>query len=328
MRTTDLYRLLHADHLQAQGIVDTIGDPLLVLDAQLCVLAASRAFYSTFDVDSFATVGQPLGKLGNGQWDDPELERLLREVIPRATAIIDYQVEREFPGLGRRTMSLSARTLHHPDGGSHSMLLTIVDTTDRRREDQANALLFGELRHRMKNLMAVTKSIARLTRTEGRSAEAYRDAFLGRLNALVAAEDLAFSEGRSRQLRDLLALVLAPYGADGEGVVIEPGAAVDLTARQIRAVCLILHELATNAAKYGALSVPTGQVRVSWLVDRIGRELRLKWAERGGPPVTPPTTQGYGARFIRLTATQDLLGRLEQDFAPEGLRTEIVIPLG
>jgi two-component sensor histidine kinase len=93
------------------------------------------------------------------------------EVIPKATAAITYEVEHDFPALGRRTMLLTARTLHHPDNGGHSMLLSIVDATDRSRRDAAQDMLFGELRHRMKNLLAVAQSIARQTTTKGRSAE-------------------------------------------------------------------------------------------------------------------------------------------------------------
>lgn len=90
MNTDDLYRLLRANHAQAQGIVDTVSEPLLVLDTGLCVQAANRSFLKTFHVDSYETIGQPVYELGNGQWNIPELRHLLEDVIPKANAVIDY----------------------------------------------------------------------------------------------------------------------------------------------------------------------------------------------------------------------------------------------
>lgn len=327
MDMEDLYRLLRAGHVQAQGIVDTVADPLLVLDESLCVQSANRSFFETFKVDRYETIGQPIYELGNGQWNIPELRRLLVEVIPKASAVIDYEVEHDFPGLGRRTMLLTARKLYHPDNGSRSMLLAIVDATDRYRRDALRDIIIGELRHRMKNLLGVAQSIARHTTTEGRSAEQYRDDFLGRFGALVEAEGLAFVEQDEAGLMAVLERIVAPYTADPEAVVIEPGAAVKLDPRTIRSLGLVLHELATNAAKYGALSASGGRVQISWQIDAAKDQLRIKWVESGGPPVTPPATTGYGTRLIQSAIAYGLGGQMEQEFAVGGLEAEIVLPL-
>ncbi|TCH98250.1 histidine kinase [Roseococcus sp. SYP-B2431] len=327
MNVEDLYRLLRAGHVQAQGIVDTISDPLLVLDESLRVQAASRSFYQAFKVDRYETIGQLVYELGNGQWNIPDLRLLLSQVIPRSTAVVNFQVEHEFPALGRRTMLLTARTLHHPDNGGHSMLLAIVDATERVEQEAAKDMLFGELRHRMKNLLGVAQAMARQTPTEGRSAEEYRDAFLGRFGALVEAQDLAFREQDDAGLAALLERALAPYAAAPEAVLIEPGPAVVLGPRVIMALGLIVHELATNAAKHGALSAPGGRVRISWRLDEAG-QLRLSWVESGGPPVAPPATTGYGTHLIRSSASYSLGGEVQQRYESGGLETEIVIPLG
>jgi two-component sensor histidine kinase len=328
MNVEDLYRLLRTSHVEAQGIVDTVPDPMLVLDASLRIQNANRSFYQTFKVDRYETVGEYLHEIGNGQWDIPDLRALLANVIPRSAAVLDYEVEHEFPEIGRRTMLLTARTLFHPDNGGHSLLLSIVDVTERRRKDVAKDMLFGELRHRMKNLLAVARSIAHQTTTEGRSAEEYRDAFLGRFNALVEAQDLAFSEQAGRSLGELVERALDPYRGDAGAIVIDPGDPVALPPRALMSLGLVLHELATNASKYGALSAPDGQVLVNWRVDPTEGNLRLNWIERGGPPVSPPTQTGYGTDLIRSAMTYSLGGQVEQDFAATGLRTEIVIPLG
>jgi two-component sensor histidine kinase len=328
MNVEDLYRLLRTGHVQAQGIVDTISDPMLVLDESLRVQMASRSFIEAFKVDRYETIGQHIYDLGDGQWDIPELRLLLTQVIPKSTAIINYELEADFPGVGRRTLLLTARTLFHPDNASHSLLLAIVDATERFRRDTAKDMLFGELRHRMKNLLSVVRSIARHTATKGRSAEEYRDDFLGRFGALMEAQDLAFAEHKEAGLTMMVGRILAPYAANAAAVAIGPGAEVELGPRTILSLSLVLHELATNAAKYGALSQSGGQVRVSWQVEEAGARLRLKWVESGGPSVTPPTATGYGTQLIQFTTTYSLGGQVEQDYAATGLRVEIVVPLG
>lgn len=328
MHMEDLYRLLRTGHVQAQGIVDTIADPLLVLDSGLCVQAASRSFFETFRVDRYETIGQPLHELGNGQWDIPELRGLLLEVIPKATAIVNYEVEHDFPDLGRRTMLVTARTLHHPDHHSHTMLVSIVDATDSQRRELAKDMLFGELRHRMKNLLAVAQSLARNTATQGRSAEEYRDEFMGRFNALVEAQDLAFATQDETGLKALVERILRPFGSSSDAVVIDAGEDVELSPRTIMSLSLVLHELATNAAKYGALSAAGGQVRVSWQVEEENTRLRLNWVDSGGLQVSAPSRTGYGTKLIESATTYSLGGEVEQRYATDGLVTEIVIPLG
>lgn len=308
-------------------MVDTVSNPMLVLDAGLHVLNASRAFLETFKVDREETIGRPLYELGNGQWDIPDLRRLLLDVLPKAETIINYRVEHEFPGIGRKTMLLTARTLSHPDNASHSMLLSIVDDTERSQRDFAKDLLLGELRHRMKNLLGIAQSMAHQTRTEGRSATEYRDDFLGRFGALVEAENLAFAAQNEAGLLTLFERILAPYRSDRDPISIEPGPRVDLEPRALVSLSLVFHELATNAVKYGALSVPEGRVHVTWQVDEASDEVRFDWVESGGPAVTPPARSGFGTQLIQSTITYNLGGRVDQNFAADGLTTRIVIPL-
>ena len=193
MDLEDLYRLLRSEHAQAQGIVDTLEEPLLVLDQSGCVLTANRGFYETFRVARDDTVGRSLFHLGNGQWDIPELKRLVREIIPRSTAVVGYEVTAEFPTIGRRTMLVSARRLVHPDNNSTSILILFEDVTDRQQRDAQKDILLAETRHRMKNLLAIVRSLASQTEVEGRSAKEYRNAFLGRFQAVAEAETLALA---------------------------------------------------------------------------------------------------------------------------------------
>lgn len=325
MNMEDLYRLLRTGHIQAQGIVDTVADPMIVLDESLLVQNASRSFFEVFKVDRFETIGKHIYELGNGQWDIPELRMLLMQVIPKSSAIIDYEVEHDFPDLGHKTMLLTARTLHHPDNGSHTMLLSIVDVTERAHRDAQRDMLFGELRHRMKNLLSVAQSIARRTTTKGRTAEEYREDLLGRFSALAEAHDVGFAEQGDTGLELLIERVLAPYTTNNAGAAtVAPGPAVVLGPNTLMALGLVLHELATNAVKYGALSLPGGHIAIGWQFDQQICELRITWVESDGPPVTPPATTGFGSRLIRSAIA---IGEVKQTYAPEGLEVEIIIPM-
>ena len=327
MSLEDIYRLVRTAHVRAQGIVDTVPDPLLVLDRDLIVETASRAFFQIFKVDREETIGRPLYQLGNGQWDIPELRRLLEDVIPKSTAVVNYEVEHSFPGIGRRRMLLTAHRLHHPDSDTRTLLLSFVDATERLDRDAEKDLLVGELRHRIRNLLTVVQAIARQTLAKGRSGEEYRDAFLGRFDALVRAHEWAFSDGYVG-LEKVVKYTLEPYATKPSAVVIKPGPSVVLASGQLLPLSLILHELAINALKHGALSAPKGRLRVHWDVEEeSGRLLRLRWQERGGPPVSPPASAGFGTKLIEFASKHELGGRAELNYAPVGLEVEIVAPL-
>lgn len=330
MDLDDLYRLLRGAHVQAQGVVDTLRDPLLVLDPELTVVSANPAFYSAFEASRDGTVGTPFYELGNGQWDIEDLRFLLERVIPRSASIIDYEVEAEFPDLGRRIMLVGAQRLVHPDNGRRLLLLTIVDATARRKNERGKDLLLGEVHHRMKNLLSVTQALARQTSVTGRTAEQYRDAFLGRFQAL--GESMEISTGRdSAELPELARAVLRPYLQEGRAIAIGDGPQVPLPPDHATAVGLILHELATNAAKYGALSVAEGRVVVDWDVS-VGEDgvsgVEIRWSESGGPETSPPSSEGFGTRLIHSAAKGNLEGSAELNYTPDGLVATIRFPLG
>ncbi|MCA1364999.1 PAS domain-containing protein [Bradyrhizobium sp. IC3069] len=327
MNLEDLYRLLRSEHVQAQGIVDTLEEPLLVLDQGGCVLTTNRGFYETFRVGRDDTVGRSLFDLGNGQWDIPELRRLVGEIIPRSTAIVGYEVAANFPTIGPRTMLVSARRLVHPDNNSTSVLILFEDVTDRRRGDAQKDILLAETRHRMKNLLGIVRSLANQTDVEGRSAKDYREAFLGRFQAVAEAETLALAGSSEADLNALVEQALKSAGPERCRII--SGPPVVLKQRQIVPMSLILHELVTNAWKYGALSRTGGLVHLSWrTAEENGKSLlHIDWREENGPPVTPPTRSGFGSRLIDLSAVQGLRGAVELKYEAAGLRVHITAPV-
>jgi two-component sensor histidine kinase len=294
----ELYRLLRGSHVQAVGIVNTLRDPLLVLDSDLTVISANPAFYRTFQTSRDDTVGVPLVDLGNGQWNIPELRVLLDEVIPKSASVLDYEVRTEFPGMGFRTMLVSAQRLQHPENGKRILLLSIMDATERRQAEDEKDILIGELDHRIKNLLAVTHALASQTEAAGRSGEEYRDDFLGRFEALTRALEVS-RRGSSATLPNLVQAVMEPYRNGASTLTLATEPAISLLPKQAMSLGMILHELATNALKYGALSVPEGRLSISWSEassQEGSAELHLRWEESGGPRVSPPEETGFGIR--------------------------------
>jgi PAS domain S-box len=145
-------------HALAEAIVDTVREPLLVLDHNLRVVAASRSFYLTFRTNRQEVQGRPLYALGNGQWDILQLRKALETIIFTDQPLEAFQVDHDFPSIGRRTVVLNARRVHRPGGKVHQILLAIEDVTERARLEREHALaherialLMKELTHRVKN---------------------------------------------------------------------------------------------------------------------------------------------------------------------------------
>jgi PAS domain S-box-containing protein len=205
------------------------------------------------------------------------------------------------------------------------------DIGQRKRVEQERELLLRELSHRVKNVLAVVQSLALQTDGRKRSVEEFRDAFVGRLQALARTHGLlldAHWRSTGTELKTLVEQAVAAYRADHPKKVEIEGEPVALTPKQALGLSLVLHELSTNAAKYGALSQSEGRLLISWDVedDGQGRRVRIKWQERDGPRVEPPGETGFGAQLIERACGYELQGEVELDFAPRGLTAEILFP--
>lgn len=326
MTLEELYRLLRSSHVQAQGIVNTLQEPLVVLDANFVVINANPSFFQTFRTDREATIGRSLFELGNGQWDVPELRLLLSSVVPKSAVVVDYEVTHDFPGIGHRSMLLTARRLSHPEEAGTSILLALEDVTEQRKADADRDAQLAEAAHRMKNLLAVLHAVANQTAVDGQTVEQYRDKLMGRFTVVVEAQIMVAADGEGADLAALIKRTVTPVA--GARAVIAPSPAVALAPHQILPMSMILHELVTNALKYGALSSTDGEVRISWVTeDHDGADcLVLDWSEHGGPPVEPPSRRGYGTNLIRHSARSEG-GSVDLTYAPEGLSAHLVMPL-
>jgi two-component sensor histidine kinase len=182
------------------------------------------------------------------------------------------------------------------------------------------------------NLLAMVGAIAHQTKVEHVTAEAYRASLMGRITALAAAHEAAFQTDTGTDLGSLIGRLLEPYVDDGcDGVVtIETSPPVSVPRGKVQALAFVLHELATNAVKHGALSTPEGRLRLGWTVDEgsKGRLLHLAWREIGGPVVIPPGASGFGMKLLRHASAGELGGNAELHFLPEGLAVDITVRLG
>jgi PAS domain S-box-containing protein len=205
------------------------------------------------------------------------------------------------------------------------------DITTRKEAEARQKLLLDELNHRVKNTLATVQSLAAQTARSCRSTEEFRDRFEPRLLALSAAHDrLTRNQWEGASLKDVVEEELSAHAVPGRTLRVN-GPDVMLPPRAALSLSMALHELGTNAAKYGALSVDGGAVEVNWSVERdrlSPKRIILSWTEQGGPAPAPVAarTNGFGSRLLRVTA-EELRAAMNVDYAPEGLRWRIDFPV-
>ncbi|WP_248447949.1 sensor histidine kinase [Sinorhizobium meliloti] len=212
--------------------------------------------------------------------------------------------------------------------GIQSILLARLRQRDIRDRIEREVELRRELNHRVKNILASISSIFQMTRRRAVSLDEFADDFAGRLAALANVHSAVFqADGEAVEFSSVVELTLSPYRAKGTDRVVFTGPTVLLRPDAATTLALCLHELATNALKYGALSQPEGRISLQWSVSQDDDVLTLEWIESGGPPVSEPTRSGYGTRYIR-SALNSLFGTPPIIlFHPQGLRCTLSGPL-
>ncbi|WP_238247062.1 sensor histidine kinase [Methylobacterium iners] len=224
--------------------------------------------------------------------------------------------------------------LRDDEGGLVGFLKILRDRTDAKRAAEHQALLVNELNHRVKNTLATVQAFTTQTLRSAASMNEARESITARLIALAQAHDVLTAENwDGADLAQIVADALRLHGGDGQRCQWQ-GNAVRVSARIALAVSMMLHELATNAIKYGALSNATGTVTVTWTMREAGSDgtdaklrLSLRWEERGGPPVTPPTRSGFGTRMIERGLANELGGEVRLSYEPTGVICTLDIPL-
>jgi PAS domain S-box-containing protein len=206
-----------------------------------------------------------------------------------------------------------------------------VDITEAKVSQAQQEILINELNHRVKNTLATVQAIAAQSLRSERDAGEARQAFESRLFALSRVHDVLTQESwQTANLKDIVARAVEPYGEPGRhGRFTIDGPDVRLQPQSALAFAMALQELATNAAKYGALSVPGGDVAIRWRLEPGPGSVRLRfqWQESGGPPVRPPKRRGFGSRLIERTLAEDTGGRVEIAYSPGGVELKLTMPL-
>jgi two-component sensor histidine kinase len=224
----------------------------------------------------------------------------------------------------------TSSTVRGPDGRFGYGVRMIQDVTARKEAENRQKLLVDELNHRVKNTLATVQALAAQTARKCTSASEFRSRFEPRLLALSAAHDrLTRRNWEGASLGEIAREELAAHSAPGRTLKAH-GPDLVLSPRASLSLSMALHELATNAVKHGALSVPGGQVELGWKVERDGgpfpTAVSLAWAESGGPPPKAAMEEGFGSRLLRVTA-EELKGKMETHLDPAGFRWTLSFPL-
>jgi PAS domain S-box-containing protein len=255
------------------------------------------------------------------------LRALRDDTILHATG----RIRRHDVGL-RRTIDMAGRFERTRPGGLPRRLIGVVaDVTDRHLSEERRSLLIRELHHRVKNTLATVQAIVGSTARTATSIDSFHEAFVGRIKSLAHTHSvLTEATWQTASLRDLLASELMPYAESETETspdlrIVLDGPAVDLPSEIAVPIGMAIHELTTNAAKYGALSTGRGRITITWSVE--AGVLHLDWRESGGPRVTPPTRQGFGSRLLQRVLTAQVQAQITTDYAPEGFHLTLAAPL-
>jgi PAS domain S-box-containing protein len=233
------------------------------------------------------------------------------------------------PELSKRSFLLSAGPLLNDVKKSVGAIVTLTEITERKRAEEQQTVLVAELNHRVKNILAIVQSIAGQTSRTARSLDAFNTTFSGRIKALSIAHDiLTQTRWIGIGLNELLGTVLGPHrGADPARITLE-GPPVLLPARAVMPLSMVVHELATNASKYGALSSPRGMVAIDWDVQENGvSKVTMNWHEKNGPTIAGRTAAGFGTTLIKRVVTYDLDGSVDLKFEPAGMQGTLTFPI-
>ena len=305
----------------AQAIVDTIREPLLVLDEELRVLAASRSFYSTFHVDRKATEGQMIYALGDGQWDIPELRLLLERIIPEQGVMDSYEIEREFQEIGHRTMLLNARKTFHKGASPPTILLAIEDVSERRASERAmqrlleqKDTLLREMSHRIANSLQIIASILMLKVRSVQSDETRQllhdvhrrvlsvASVQQHLQTSALDEDIDVASYLTKLCEALRGSMITETQPISLRVAVASGA---ISSSHAVSLGLIVTELVINALKHAFLNMQSGEIVVGLEVDSGDWKLSVSDNGHGmSDEIGSDKKAGLGAALVKALAQQ------------------------
>jgi PAS domain S-box-containing protein len=307
------------------AIVSSSDDAIISKTLEGRIISWNAGATRIFGYEPDEMVGQPITRIIPAELHEEE-EQILAK-LRRGERIDHYDTVRVAKDGRRIDISLTISPLRDRTGNVVGASKVARDVTERKRSEELQRLLFDELNHRVKNTLAIIQAIASQSLRRAASPDDFVASFTGRVQALARAHDLLI-QGKMKGA-DVLELVheQVVLGAFEGGRVSCSGPHLMLDARAAVQLALVLHELATNARKYGALSAPTGQLSISWKMElRAGRELLLEWKESGVPEVSAPTSRGFGTTLIERSLEANG-GEAAIQYSADGLVCKIRLPL-
>jgi len=296
----------------AQSIVDTVRDPLVVLEQDMSVVTASRAFLRLFEVEAGDLAGRSLYDLAQGQWRVPRLQELLGRIVPDDETLDGFEIEDEFPGLGRRIFKLNARKVFRPGNHVTRLLLVFQDVTETRLMERHRDLLAAELAHRIKNSLQIITSFVsfEMRRAAEPCVDGYR-AMQARINAVAELYDVISRSATlgpvpaETYLNGIAGSLRSSLLGEGPGVsIVVTAEPVSIRTEHAVTLGLIVNELATNAVKY---AFSDGRGRIDIGLRRIDDGVVLTVSDDGiglsGSAAGKPSS-GLGSRFVEAFVRQ------------------------
>ncbi len=305
----------------ARSILEQATDVVLVCGSSGAITNASWAAEQLFGhrvVGQLAQIALPLQFAASEKGSSTEAA--WKEILAgkRVRGLEAWSAE---DGLPRQDFLVSAGPLHDTNRERIGFILTLTDITERKRAEEHQTMLVAELNHRVKNILAVVQSVASQTVATSPSLAQFRTAFEGRVRAISLAHDILTQlRWGEVELEHLVARSLAPYRG-GERVAWS-GPPVRLAASSVVSLAMVLHELSTNAAKYGAFANGEGRVEIAWRRQEADKA-ELTWTERSGPPLAGEHVPGFGNKLISRVISYDLQGSATMRFEPDGLRCRL-----
>jgi PAS domain S-box-containing protein len=304
------------------SIVESSDDAIIGISLDGIITSWNGGAKRIFGYTTEEAVGQPITIVIPQDRHDEERAILTR--IRQGERIDHFETIRQRKQGGLFSVSLTVSPVKDSEGKIVGASKTARDITEQKRSQEQIAILAREAEHRSKNLLATVQATVRLSRSD--TPEGLKQAIEGRILALAKVHSL-FVESRwtGAELSTIARQELAPYSEKHEKSVQIQGPQVLLEPNVAQAVAITLHELVTNAAKYGSLSVPSGQTALTWSHESDGK-LIVHWSEKGGPVVQMPTERGFGTRITEIMIGQ-IKGKMSLDWRPEGLVCEITLPV-
>jgi two-component system CheB/CheR fusion protein len=310
------------------AIVESSDDAIIGHSLDGMISSWNRGAEKIFGYTANEVVGKPLSSLVPGKKD--RIADVL-EQVRTGEAVQSFETVLAAKDGKHIHMSITVSPVRNADDGVIAASIVARDVSERVRSERQRDLLMKELDHRTKNTLSTVLAISRKTARYATTLAEFGDAFQSRLMALSKTHNLLTeSHWQGATLRRIFASELSPYGNEGDNPRFAlDGETVNLSPGQALTLGMAVHELTTNAAKYGALSTTSGRVDVTWSVDKAGAEevARIRWVESGGPTVRPPTRQGFGSHLIERGLSSETGSEVRLEFVPAGLRCAITMPL-